>query len=58
MFYYGKLHVIMTPIFSYILRPLGLTGSKMEKICDHVSITLNKNAVFGDRSAVTPGGKI
>jgi glycine/serine hydroxymethyltransferase len=33
----------------------GLTGSKMEKICDAVHITLNKNAVQGDRSAVTPG---
>jgi glycine hydroxymethyltransferase len=38
------------------LRPNGLTGSKMEKICDAVHITLNKNAVQGDRSAVTPGG--
>ena len=26
------------------LRPVGLTGSKMEKICDMVNITLNKNA--------------
>ena len=47
------------------LRPLGLTGSKMEKVCDAVryfinllisSITLNKNAVHGDVSAMTPGG--
>ncbi|KAG5175968.1 serine hydroxymethyltransferase 2 [Tribonema minus] len=38
------------------LRPQGLTGSKMEKICDAVHITLNKNAVQGDRSAVSPGG--
>lgn len=27
------------------LRPQGLTGSKMQKICDKVHITLNKNAV-------------
>lgn len=27
------------------LRPQALTGSKMEKICDKVHITLNKNAV-------------
>lgn len=27
------------------LRPKALTGSKMEKICDKVHITLNKNAV-------------
>lgn len=38
------------------LRPLGLTGSKMEKICDHVHITLNKNSVHGDKSAMSPGG--
>lgn len=38
------------------LRPNGLTGSKMEKICDFVNITLNKNAVHGDRSAAVPGG--
>ncbi|KAF9976497.1 hypothetical protein BGZ65_007814, partial [Modicella reniformis] len=33
-----------------------LTGSKVERICDMVSITLNKNSVCGDVSAVTPGG--
>lgn len=38
------------------LRPQGLTGSKIEKACDVVSITVNKNAVYGDTSAVTPGG--
>lgn len=38
------------------LRPNGLTGSKMEKICDMVNITLNKNAVHGDSSALVPGG--
>ncbi|CAM9528922.1 unnamed protein product [Chrysoparadoxa australica] len=38
------------------LRPQGLTGSKAEKICDVVHITLNKNAVLGDRSALSPGG--
>ncbi|KAG0239931.1 Serine hydroxymethyltransferase, cytosolic [Actinomortierella wolfii] len=38
------------------LRPLKLTGSKVERICDDVSITLNKNSVCGDVSAVTPGG--
>lgn len=34
----------------------GITGSKMEKVCDRIHITLNKNSVHGDRSAVTPGG--
>ncbi|KAJ3014480.1 Serine hydroxymethyltransferase 4 [Thoreauomyces humboldtii] len=38
------------------LRPQALTGSKMEKICDLVSITVNKNAVHGDVSALVPGG--
>merc|ERR1712216_180195 len=38
------------------LRPLGLTGSKMEKVFEMVHITLNKNAVRGDVSAMSPGG--
>jgi len=38
------------------LKPQKLTGSKMQSICDHCSITLNKNAVLGDKSALTPGG--
>jgi glycine hydroxymethyltransferase len=38
------------------LKPQGLTGSKFEKVCDAVSITLNKNCVPGDVSAITPGG--
>jgi glycine hydroxymethyltransferase len=38
------------------LRPLGLTGNKVEKVCELAHITLNKNAVFGDSSALSPGG--
>jgi glycine hydroxymethyltransferase len=38
------------------LKPQGITGSKFEKACDAVCITLNKNCVPGDRSAITPGG--
>jgi len=38
------------------LRPQGLTGSKLEKITDAVSITVNRNAVHGDASALSPGG--
>jgi len=38
------------------LRPLGLTGSKMEKVFEKMHITLNKNAVHGDVSAMAPGG--
>ncbi|KAL0958084.1 hypothetical protein HGRIS_000260 [Hohenbuehelia grisea] len=38
------------------LRPIGLTGSKVEKVCDLMGITINKNAVSGDASAQVPGG--
>jgi len=38
------------------LRPIGLTGSKAEKVCDYVGIIINKNAVSGDASAQVPGG--
>merc|ERR1711959_252553 len=38
------------------LRPHGLTGSKVEKVCDLASISLNRNAVHGDASALSPGG--
>lgn len=38
------------------LRPKGLTGSKMEKLLDACHITTNKNTVFGDKSALSPGG--
>merc|ERR1712151_1018641 len=38
------------------LRPHGLTGSKVEKICEQASISLNRNAVHGDASALSPGG--
>lgn len=38
------------------LRPQGLTGSKVEKAADLAAITVNKNSVYGDTSALTPGG--
>merc|ERR1719356_747756 len=38
------------------LRPHGLTGSKLEKVCEAVSISLNRNCVHGDASALSPGG--
>lgn len=38
------------------LRPLGLTGNKVEKVFEMMHITLNKNAVHGDVSAMAPGG--
>merc|ERR1712226_1444357 len=38
------------------LRPHGRTGSKVEKACEAASISLNRNAVHGDASALSPGG--
>merc|ERR1711939_1080179 len=38
------------------LRPHGLTGSKVEKVCETASMSLNRNAVHGDASALSPGG--
>merc|ERR1711865_154480 len=38
------------------LRPHGLTGGKVEKVCELASISLNRNAVHGDASALSPGG--
>lgn len=38
------------------LRPQNISGSKVEKLCDMCNITINKNAVFGDKSALNPGG--
>ena len=38
------------------LREIGLNGSNAEYICEQVNITLNKNSVFGDKSAFNPGG--
>ncbi|KAK0572257.1 hypothetical protein LWI29_028708 [Acer saccharum] len=38
------------------LRSLGLDGARVEKILDMASITLNKNSVPGDKSALVPGG--
>merc|ERR1711898_63712 len=38
------------------VRPHGLTGSKVEKVCELSSMSLNRNAVHGDASALSPGG--
>ena len=38
------------------LKPTGISGSKIEKICEMVNISINKNSVFGDKSAFNPGG--
>jgi len=38
------------------LRPHGLTGSKVEAVSNHTNVTLNKNTIVGDKSAMTPHG--
>merc|ERR1719326_1005818 len=38
------------------LRPMGLTGSKVEAVLERVGVSVNKNAVVGDKSALSPGG--
>lgn len=38
------------------LKPQGLSGGKMQALCDQLSITVNKNTVLGDISALNPGG--
>jgi len=38
------------------VRKLGLSGSKVEKICERVDISINKNTIYGDKSAMSPGG--
>ena len=38
------------------LKNKGITGNLVEKICDMVDISVNKNSVFGDKSALSPGG--
>ncbi len=38
------------------VRPLGLTGSKLDNVLEEVSITANKNSLHGDISAINPGG--
>lgn len=38
------------------LKNKGISGSKLEFICEQVDISINKNSVFGDLSAANPGG--
>ena len=38
------------------LKNKGISGGKLEYICELVDISLNKNSVFGDTSALNPGG--
>lgn len=38
------------------VRPHDLTGSKVDKVLEAISMTVNKNSLVGDKSAVNPGG--
>jgi glycine hydroxymethyltransferase len=38
------------------LKPNGIDGARVQGVLDLVSITLNKNSVPGDKSAMVPGG--
>ncbi|XP_078661050.1 serine hydroxymethyltransferase, mitochondrial-like [Branchiostoma floridae x Branchiostoma belcheri] len=38
------------------LRPKGIDGARVERVCELASITCNKNTCPGDKSALTPGG--
>ena len=38
------------------LKPFNISGSKMERVCELANISLNKNTVYGDTSALSPSG--
>jgi glycine hydroxymethyltransferase len=38
------------------LKNKGLSGNKVEKLCDLINISLNKNSIKDDKSALTPNG--
>lgn len=38
------------------LRPLEISGNKMEKVCEFCNVSINKNTILGDKSALIPGG--
>ncbi|KAL8428128.1 hypothetical protein Efla_005831 [Eimeria flavescens] len=40
------------------LKPNGLTGAKLQLVCDFANITLNKNSIPGDSPAVATGVRI
>jgi glycine hydroxymethyltransferase len=45
-----------THLLLWDVRPHGVTGSKIEYVCDLIHVTVNKNTVHGDKSAMNPGG--
>jgi glycine hydroxymethyltransferase len=38
------------------LRPHNITGARVDKTLEAIGITVNKNAIAGDKSALNPGG--
>ena len=38
------------------VKPMGINGAQLEKTLELVNISLNKNTIAGDKSAVIPGG--
>ena len=38
------------------LKPKGIDGARVERVCELCSITVNKNTCPGDKSALVPGG--
>ena len=44
-------HIVLASV-----RNKGVTGSKVERVCELADISINKNTVFGDKSPMNPGG--
>jgi glycine hydroxymethyltransferase len=44
-------HILLVDLSNF-----EITGSKMERVCELVNISLNKNTVYGDKSALSPSG--
>ena len=44
-------HILLIDLSNF-----GVSGSKMERVCELVNISLNKNTVYGDTSALSPSG--
>lgn len=38
------------------LRPKGIDGARVERVCELVNISINKNTCPGDKSALVPSG--
>ena len=43
-------------IVLFSLKNKGITGSKMEKVCEAVDMSVNKNTIYGDKNPMNPSG--